>query len=426
MSVRTLVLIIAVMLSASAARAGQINDQLTLTVTERFRFVSWDNTVTLNEFAGDERAFTRHRTTIGSTWQPRPRMELGVTFANEFRYYIVPQTIETNTHEVFFDQLYVRFKKIHGYPLTLTIGRQNIVLGEGFVMMDGGPLDGSRSIYFNALRADWDFRSDRTVTLFAVSQKETDKMLPILDDKDQPMVEQPEQALGIYYQAPTFHLYYIYKHADSNSVLPRSRIHTLGGRVSVPVTSELQFTAEAAKQLGVRGRMDRSALGGYAYLQYNPLIAQERPYLPVALTGGVVYLSGGEDGAREWNDWDPLFSRWPKWSESFIYTQIQEDRVAYWTNLTSIYGKIEWLPDQNTRVQGTLQRLASAKSPGRGLAFPGGWGRPRGTLFIGKISYQVSRYLSGHLVWERFWPGEFYAEWADPYSWLRSELLFKW
>jgi len=28
-----------------------------------------------------------------------------------------------------------------------------------------------------------------------------------------------------------------------------------------------------------------------------------------------------------------LYSRWPKWSELYIYSQVPEKGVAYWTNL---------------------------------------------------------------------------------------------
>ena len=38
-------------------------------------------------------------------------------------------------------------------------------------------------------------------------------------------------------------------------------------------------------------------------------------------------------------NWDPLFSRWPKWSELYIYTQFRETGVAYWTNTGHLAGR---------------------------------------------------------------------------------------
>ncbi len=39
-----------------------------------------------------------------------------------------------------------------GMPLTATVGRQDIIEGVGWLVMDGTPLDGSRTVYFDAAR----------------------------------------------------------------------------------------------------------------------------------------------------------------------------------------------------------------------------------------------------------------------------------
>jgi hypothetical protein len=54
-----------------------------------------------------------------------------------------------------FDNLYVQADKPGGLPVKLKLGRQDIVLGNGWLMLDGTPLDGSRTIYLDALRATW-------------------------------------------------------------------------------------------------------------------------------------------------------------------------------------------------------------------------------------------------------------------------------
>src|SRR5690606_28191924 len=98
-------------LTAGATLAEQVHDKLAVTVSERFRFVAWDDAVTLQK-SGDERTFTRNRTRVGVIWQPRPPLEVGFALANEFRYYLVPEAINTNMHEVFVDQLYVQVDKL--------------------------------------------------------------------------------------------------------------------------------------------------------------------------------------------------------------------------------------------------------------------------------------------------------------------------
>lgn len=431
MALRHFGLIALLLLSIPAAtRTAPINDNLSVTFSERFRFVSWDNTVSLSTPNHAERTFTRHRTTVGLTWRPRPRLEFGLALTNEFRYYLVPQSIETDLNEVFVDQLYATFDKPYDYPLKVTVGRQNIILGEGFVVMDGGPLDGSRSIYFNAVRADWTFAPSRVLTLFAVTQRPTDKLLPILHEQEQAMVEQPEQAVGVYYSGlydrTILESYYIYKRADSNTALPRSNIHTIGVRGVLPLRSSFDMTVECARQLGDRGTQNRTALGGYAYLTWRPEVAKRCRVIPVAGTIGALYLSGGPDGARTWKNWDPVFSRWPKWSDSYIYTMVAETRVAYWTNLTSLFARAKWKLDKNLDLQLDYHRLGAPERPDRGKAFPGGSGNTRGDLLIGKLSFEINPRLTGHVVGERFWPGDYYFGEADSYLWMRTELLYKW
>ena len=74
-----------------------------------------------------------------------------------------------------------------------------LMLGEGFLIMDGGPLDGSRSAYFNGLRLDYALKNKNNLTFFFVRQPRTDTLLPVVNDKEQAMVEQEEQGVGFYF-----------------------------------------------------------------------------------------------------------------------------------------------------------------------------------------------------------------------------------
>ena len=117
---------------------------------------------------------------------------------NEFRVYLSPKNRPFNRHEVFIDNLFVKWTIPGRLPLTITAGRQDIFLGEGFVIADSAPLDGSRSYYFNALRLDAGLGGDKLV-LFGHVQDTTDTYLPVIDDQNQALVEQPEKALAAYY-----------------------------------------------------------------------------------------------------------------------------------------------------------------------------------------------------------------------------------
>jgi len=55
-------------------------------------------------------------------------------------------------NEIIIDNSYIVAPEFMGTPLTLKIGRQDMVYGEGFLILDGTPADGSRTIYFDALK----------------------------------------------------------------------------------------------------------------------------------------------------------------------------------------------------------------------------------------------------------------------------------
>ena len=56
-------------------------------------------------------------------------------------------------HEVVFDNLYLDVKNLLDMPVDIRFGRQDFLFtyGEGFLIMDGTPYDGSRTFYFNTI-----------------------------------------------------------------------------------------------------------------------------------------------------------------------------------------------------------------------------------------------------------------------------------
>lgn len=415
---------------ALGASGMRLNDQLEMDFSERFRFKSWDNTITLDESAEGANTFTRHRTSLGLKWSPDKSFQAYVKLTNEFRHYFVPESRKFSFHEIVFDQLYINFKNPFNLPFSLTAGRQNLTLGEGFIMFDGGPLDGSRTMYFNAVRADWDINDRHRLTAFYSRQPETDDYLPVMHNQNLSLIEQAEEGFGLYYTGNKKYFdlqaYFIRKNIDSNESYPvKSEINTPGARLACAITRELNFIAEAAAQFGKKGDHNRHSHGGYTYLEYKPAWRCLGRILPYTVKAGGIYLSGDDPATTDWEDWDPMFARWPKWSESYIYTQINEDGVAYWTNLGSIYAGMSFKPDNNVNLDLYYYHLAALQPRDEAAVPPAGGGKTRGDLFVGKLSYSFNKNWTGHLLWEGFIPGNYYFENADGYSWLRTELMFK-
>lgn len=396
-----------------------------LIFVERFRFETWDNTVSLDDAAGDATAYTRNRTTLGLRWMAAANVEILAKVTNEFRVYLAPKDRAFNIHELFADNLYVKWTIPGRLPFTITAGRQDMTFGEGFVIADGTPSDGSRSYYFNALRLDADARPGHRLTAFAHATDTTEQTLPVINDRSQALAEQPERALAVYYSGSfgkaRADAYAVRKTTRATELWPlAARVDTFGGRVQFPVAKRLAMTAEGALQGGRNGEAGRSASGGMFHLDCD--LKGGLPVLKTATVGGI-YLSGDKPGTDKMEGWDPLFSRWPKWSDSYIYTFTRESRPSYWSNLTSIYGSLAL--DLGSRADGALTvHCLGAVEPQPG-EFPGGTGRRRGTLLAGRLSYEISKHLSGRVIWEHFLPGDFYFPGASRFHWLQFEMIFR-
>ncbi|HPE86736.1 MAG TPA: alginate export family protein [Bacteroidales bacterium] len=412
----------------SSAQEEIQNPKLKITFSERTRLTSIDNAILLNNDA-DIWTFTRHRTYLGLEYQPFDHLAGYAELGNEARIWLSPASRKPVWDEVFVHQLYLNWTHIGGIPVALKVGRQNLMFDEGFICIDAQPLTGSRSGSFNAAKVTWSINEKSTLTSFVSHNTFQEEFLPLLNASDpvQMLEEQTNTGVGLYYKtkvrASDLSLYYFLKNTEENENFSvASQIHALGARVAIPFLSRMQFTAEGAYQPGKAGDFRRNAYGGYFNLGCNL-----KGLLPVAnqIYAGAIYLSGDDPATETVEGWDPLWSRWPKWSESYIYTQILENtgKVAYWSNMASL----------NVNLTGSLSEKVSFITSYHHLlalednttAFCSGKGTVRGDLLIIKLNYTIDAQWSGHFLLENFTPGDFYFQGADGYNWIRFELMYK-
>lgn len=419
--------IVFINVSGPGTHAEDVINRLQLSLTHRMRIETTDRGVGLDAEGNGGLSYLRNRTSIKAKTFPASRLELTTQLTNEFRYYFVPEDIDFSLHEVFVDLLYAKWDRVAKLPLALSIGRQNLSFGEGFVVIDGTPLDGSRSIYFNAARADWTFAPAHSVSLTYVNQPVKDKYLPLIHDQDANLIEQPQQALIVYYSRSwgksNLQAYFIHKESEHTAEFSDARqVNCPGIRLQWPITARATLVGEGAYQIGTNGASDQQGYGGYGYAEY----ATGWPIrLPKTVSVGGVYLSGDDPATDDDEGWEPVFGRWPKWSESYIYTLIRERSVAYWTNLTSVFIKTTVPVATDIALSLDYHRLAAPEISDPAKAFPGGSGTRRGDLLIGRLTYQISPHLSGHVLFERFAPGDFYLTGADSYGWMRMEVMLR-
>jgi hypothetical protein len=395
---------------------------------ERVRTENWNNITDYNSGTDDEREQIRYRTRV---WASAP-VGKGISF-------LVGMVSETNQNlakdpyfdEVLFENAYLTFEKLGVRGLSLRVGRQGMNRGNGFILMDGTSGDGSRTSYFNGFDLTYKTKKS-TLELIGISDPFTDRYFPALHSQHKTLQSWDERALGVYYtdrhlgQKTAAEAYYFFKEevndrsAVTSPLHQRDRfLHTLGSRISAPLAGGWLASGEAAGQWGHQaGNKPIRAWGGYAFLK-KTLPGRWAPYLQA----GVVGLSGSDpNDPGTIRNWDPLFSRWPKWSELLIYSEVPESGVGYATNLKIAQFEGGIVPNKRVKARVTYNRMGSFHSLGRTPQLFGS-GTLRGDNIQARVDVTVNRFMLAHVVYEHMAPGSYYAG-KDPGNFLRVETSF--
>jgi hypothetical protein len=455
---------------------------LTYGAAFRLRQEIWDNTVDLGT-AQKDRNYFRLRASVWGKLDIGQNFDVYSRITSEPKYFNGPyhpaiiEGSETSAHhnqyldtdEVIFDNLYASGKKLLNGKLDVRIGRQDFVspsdiYGEGFLIMDGTPGDGSRTFYFNAAKARLNITPDNSIDFVYIDDSKTDIFLPSLHpaitgnvlyvDNKKLLTTSDEQAFMIYSRNKigrnfTLDPYYIRKQEMGfNFPVPRITtitnpnltLNTVGARATFQ-SDGWRARAEIARQFGhyesnpsdMTGKQ-RTGLGGYAFGGYKFEQTAGKPEFEL----GVVYLSGDNPNKTDKRTaWDPLFSRNPYWNELYIYTLVNETarRYAgpipgYWSNLViyMIKGKVNLA--EKTSLTMTYQLLTAPESTSDAtvLNTAGEFsnnGKVRGSLPTAILNHTFSKYLDGMLQAEYFIPGSFYTSKTDNAWFLRWQLMFK-
>jgi hypothetical protein len=145
------------------------------------------------------------------------------------------------------------------------------------------------------------------------------------------------------------------------------------------------------------------AWGGQAKLMQTFKAAYEP-----SLTVGWVGLSGDDPATPAKEGWDPLFSRWPKWSELYIYSHVPEAGVATWSNLHMWEATVQAKPHAKLGLRASLFWMQAFQPvSGHGPIFASGLGRGRLAEF--RADFTFSEQWQGHVLYERLDPGTFYT-----------------
>jgi hypothetical protein len=437
---------------------------------ERLRFTMGENWQTLNadDPTDHQWMFQRYRTRWWTNWKLDEDVTFNTRLVYEFRTWEDPETktqfvvppggpgdenphvTSFNPDEALFDWFNITAKNLGGLPLTATVGRQDMIFGVGWLVLDASPLDGSRTIgMFDAARFtyDWSEANTKVDLVYINNYPKSDRWLKPINDQDRGISENKEQGAIAYVTnkswAPVqLEGYFMYKQdRPLDFVLSnfpyvwseKGETYTLGAAVAGTHAEHWKYRAEGAFQFGRRT--------GDMFYPGSPLVVRDLgPTRDVQAFGTLDTLEyqfkdphdnathityeydSGDDPSTDDNErFDLLWGRWPRWSELLIYTYANETRVADTTNLHRL--NIGHRISLNKQWQLTADYHALWADQNSGAAIPSKIhlsdnSKFRGSLFTSWLRYKFSDQLYGHFLLEYFIPGNYYVDGSDDNAWF--------
>ena len=415
---------------------------------------------------GGDNHFFRFRTRLWGQIDPMENVTAKIRLVNEFREYDKPdgQDFAEWPDEVAVGKLWLAVNNIFDGNFDLKIGRQDMIYGTGKVILEGTPLDGSRTIFMDAVKLTYKGSEWHTVDVFGIyNEPENDLAIdseeynlngilhPVVD-KDRDRVE---KGLGVYVKDKSIdtcplEYYYLFKQEDSfdepisgftglfKTMSPDNDwvtadedaemlyideydLHTFGARVMPTLTEGVSAAVEAAYQVGERGNSDA---GGYMIdaLLKCMLPGDMKPTLSL----GWYYLSGDDpDSTDEDEGWNPLWARWPQYSELYIYA-FDLDAAGRWSNVSMPHVDLALAcPKTSAKIKAMLAYMEAPENDGPGPGDERGW---LGTL---RVDFPLAQGVLGekdkvvaHVVGEYIDPGDYYADGMDDSFFARWELMY--
>ncbi|RKZ16596.1 hypothetical protein DRQ53_05965 [bacterium] len=345
-------------------------------------------------FASDkDRDWIRIRTRAGA------RLDLGAhrlefRVNNEHRYFISPDQ-ESDFDEIILDRGFWSWQSAAG--ARITAGRQDIIWPGGFLMLEGHPLDGSRSIYHNALRLQWG-----GLDASAIYNPKYDPIV-LIDDEDRALTDADEAALAVRYARGGLAGATILKFEhDPDDALDDLVTATLSSSYESDQEEPWFWRAEAALQFQdgtVRVAREDLFDDGSGWAFAGEAAATVHTGTRTDASIGAFYYSGLDGGLRPFRT---PWGRWPRWSELYIYSLIGEStpgrvHVAAWEDIAAPRFGLRHRINDHLTISAVASYLVSPAT-----------GDARGLLTELGLKARIGAGFTGHLLWEMFDPGAFH------------------
>jgi len=435
-------------------------DWLTMGADIRLRNEYYNAIVTLNDTAAlHEQDVIRYRERVWGTVSPTDDFSFNTRLSAEERQWLKPSFVgafKTQTgmemRYANFDLFNAKWTKAFDQPLTITVGRQDIMLGDFYdwwLVMDGTPGDGSWTTFFDSARFTAEAKNIQTkFEVIYINQKALpDAWLPTAGSATSyPMSDQNEQGAILYVSNKSVKNtqidgYFIYKNDKRATFMvagvpktpgDNADIGTVGGKITGTPDANWQYSIEGAYQFGskydrvsgVFERRDIAAYGGKAKITYSLKDDWNNQFI---LSGEI--LSGDDPNTKDKDEmFDVLWGRWPRWSELYIYSYINETsgKIAQMNNLGRLGYTWSFAPSKAANFSLTYNALyALQATPTRTVAptLFSDTGHFRGHYVQAVLKYQFNKYTSGHLWGECVKQGDFYTS-REILTFFRAEVMF--
>lgn len=377
---------------------------------------------------GDDRFWQRYRLRAGLRARYPEDLQLNLRLVTEPRYYArrhLPEQLIRE--ELLFDRLNLQIDNFQGMPLAVKIGRQNLWFGDGWLIREGTPADGSRTVHFDAIRLTWQAQNLKADLVWIENNANSSAWLKPINDQGVDLSEQDERG-GILYlsgelsEATQLDGYCIYKR-DHNATAKgvQGEIYTPGVRVVHRFGRRWRGSLELAPQFGHKNGKDLDSFGSFARITWEP-----GDRLDSVLHFGYEYLSGDSDPDKYF---DMGWSREGRYSD--LYNGAIDSLDGRDFDSANIHRpNITWefKPFHSVQIITDYSLLFAATQPrAAGTGGLSSGGRFRGHLIKNQLKHRLNDNVHHRVTTELFFPGNFYAEDRNDVAlWLRYGIVFAW
>ncbi len=416
---------------------------VTMGLDIRLREVYARNIFGLNDSFGDPTGnynnyhWQRYRTRWSTKWALSEDVDFNTRLVWEFWGHCSPDDSfnpffkeDYEFDEATWDHMNVQIRNAFDMPLTLTVGRQDIILGTGWLVLDGTPADGSRTIYFDAVRGTYELDEDSKLDLIYIQQYDDESkwLTPFnhgsVSERRHVTNYSDERGIIAYLtnklnETHSNELYYIYKNEEAsdfakfnNKTGIDSDIHTIGTRFFGQLDDNWSYSAEFAKQWGDRGGNTMKGLGSNNKLTYafNDDSKTEVFVMYEYLSGDDPSTSADEKFETLWGDW-PQYDRGGD-AQAYIWTV--EGALGEVANLHRFGVGHKFKPSQDWTMLSQYNLMwADENSFANGTGAIGSptfsdSGNFRGHMLTGLLTYQCCKNFRTQFLVDYFLPGGYY------------------